>query len=68
MLTLVEHVVISGLNNADCDEQLRPSATTWMFRAYVTILMSTDGIHKELLWFPSLIRKNVYIKIGRAHV
>jgi hypothetical protein len=56
MLTHVVHEVTSGLVNVDSDEELRPSASD-------TILMSTDGIHKELRWFPSLKRKNVYVTL-----
>jgi hypothetical protein len=61
ILTQMVHVVTSVLFNVDSDEELRPSAKTWTFRAPVTIIISTDGVHKELLWFPSLKRKNVYI-------
>jgi hypothetical protein len=60
MLTHVVHVVTNGLINVHSDEELTLSARTWMFRASVTILMSTNGIHKDFLWFPSL-KLNIYI-------
>ena len=61
MLIRVVHRVTSGLMKVDSGKELRPSVTTLMFRASLTILISTDGIHKELLWFPSLKRKNVKV-------
>jgi hypothetical protein len=62
MLKQVVHRVTSGLIKVGSSEE--PSDTTLMFRASITILISTDGIHKELLWFPSLKRKNVCVTLS----
>ena len=61
MLIQVVHRETSGLMKVDSGEEFRPSATNLMFRASLTILISTGGIHKELLWFPSLKRRNVCV-------
>jgi hypothetical protein len=59
MLIQVVHEVTSGLMKLDSSEEFRSSATILMFRASVTVLISTEGINKELLWFEIL----KYIKI-----
>ena len=59
MLKQVVHRVTSGPIKVVSSEE--PSATTLMFRTSITILISTDGIHKELLWFSSLKLKNVCV-------
>ena len=61
MLIQAVHEVTSGLIKLVSSEEFRPSARTLIFSASVTILISTDGIHKDIMWTEILECKNVCV-------
>jgi len=63
MLIQAVHEATCGMMKVDSSEEFRPSATKLMFRASVTILISTEGINKEILWFEILEYKDIYVTL-----
>ena len=61
MLIQAVHEVTSGLMKLVSSEEFRPSATALIFGASVTILISTVGIHKEIMSIEILECKNVCV-------